>query len=276
MPRYRKLYVKVCESLDVQDMPDDFHRLLWVLLPLGLDSEGRGVDNPSWIKAKVMPLRLDVTTEMIESAMVWYANRGMVVRYQVSGRSYFWIPTFKQYQGNTSKEAESNYPAPPNERTTGSRPTLDQRMTNSITDANTDTDSDTDSDTDAETDADGAAAAVVQPASDDDYLTRGVRYYEGAIGLVAGMRQSEEIRMSLEELHERGLDDWWQTAIDIAVDANARNWRYISAILTNHLREGVAPTRKTGPIHGPPKPQKRTIRVIDPQTGQPQVVEAMV
>ena len=44
MPTWRKLHVKATESLDINDMPDDFHRLLWVMLPLGLDREGRGLD----------------------------------------------------------------------------------------------------------------------------------------------------------------------------------------------------------------------------------------
>ena len=68
MPRYRKLHVKTVESLDINDMPDDFTRLMWVLLPLGLCREGRGIDNPAWIKSKLFPMRLDVSDcgEMME------------------------------------------------------------------------------------------------------------------------------------------------------------------------------------------------------------------
>ena len=32
MPLYRKFWVKTTESQDINDMPDDFTRLLWVLL----------------------------------------------------------------------------------------------------------------------------------------------------------------------------------------------------------------------------------------------------
>ena len=150
MPRYRKLHTKTVESLDVNDMPDDFTRLLWVLLPLGLCAEGRGVDNARWVQSKIFPLRLDVTIEMIGSAMAWYESRGMLVRYQVDGRGYFHIPTFHRYQGNTIKEAASEYPAPPGaaldpgENEPGdldepgapsSRPTPDLLQTNSGTDA---------------------------------------------------------------------------------------------------------------------------------------------
>lgn len=110
MPKYRKFYIKATESHDINDMPDDFTRLLWVMLPLGLDAEGRGMDNTSWIKAKVMPLREDVTHEMIESAMEWYSNHDMIIRYEVNDRKYFYIPTWHDYQGDTSREAKSNFP----------------------------------------------------------------------------------------------------------------------------------------------------------------------
>ena len=125
MPQYRKFHVKTTESLDINDMPDDFYRLLWVMLPLGLCREGRGINNPSWIKSKIMPLRNDVTPDMVEDAMDWFAARGMIVRYEVKNRSYFYIPTFKKYQGNTTKEAESIYPPPPKELQTNSRVTPD-------------------------------------------------------------------------------------------------------------------------------------------------------
>ena len=115
MPKYRKLYTKTTESLDINDMPDDFTRLMWVLMPLALCREGRGVDNPSWLKSKLFPLRTDVTQDQILEAMAWYEQRGMLIRYQVEGREYFLVPTFSVYQGRTTRESPSNYPADPDE-----------------------------------------------------------------------------------------------------------------------------------------------------------------
>jgi len=136
-------------------MPDDFHRLLWVMLPLGLDCEGRGLDNPGWIKAKIMPLRLDVTPEMIESAMIWFATRGMIERYTVDKRTYFWVPSFARYQGNTTKEADSEYPPPPSVAAPepvapNSGPAPDLLPPNSGTDS--------DADSDADSEEEGASA----------------------------------------------------------------------------------------------------------------------
>lgn len=123
MPTYRKLHVKTVESLDVNDMPDDFTRLMWVLLPLGLCREGRGLDNTTWVRSKIFPVRLDVTDTMITDALTWYADRGMIKRYTVNGRAYFYITTWHRYQGKTDKEGPTSYPAPPDLLPTYSVPT---------------------------------------------------------------------------------------------------------------------------------------------------------
>lgn len=224
MPRWRKLHVKATESLDLNDMPDDFHRLLWVMLPLGLDREGRGLDNAGWVKAKIMPLRTDVTPDLVESALIWYAERGMIQRYQVEGRSYFWVPTFAQYQGNTQREAESEYPAPPDQGESPAIPTHELLVSKSISDADTDADADVDADKDAD-----ALSSFIGDA---------VCAYENAIGLIAGPTQTEEIKAFLAELHERGHPEWWQMALAVACDNNARKWSYIRAVLRNWQEQG--------------------------------------
>ena len=139
MPQWRKLHGKIKDSLDLNEMPDDFHRLLWTWLPLALDSQGRGIDDASWIRSNLFPLRRDVTYEMIEQVMTWLAQKGMLERYQVNGRCYFHVPTFAEYQGNTEREAASKIPAPvKRSKQTRSRPTHDQITTNSRSDADAD------------------------------------------------------------------------------------------------------------------------------------------
>jgi len=71
MPQWRKLHSKTLDSLDVNDMPDDFTRLLWVILPLILDRCGRGIDSAAWVRAKAFPLREDVTPEAVATALDW-------------------------------------------------------------------------------------------------------------------------------------------------------------------------------------------------------------
>ena len=225
MPTWRKLHTKATESLDINDMPDDFHRLLWVMLPLGLDREGRGMDNPAWIKAKIMPLRTDVTPEMVDQALTWYAEHGMVERYQVESRSYFWVPTFHDYQGNTRKEAESDYPPPPEPVESRSRPTPELVESRSASDADADADADADVDKDAD-------------ASLSSFIADSVHAFENCIGLVVGETQTEEVKAFLGDLHARGHPEWWQLALDVACDNNARKWSYVRAVLQNWLKQG--------------------------------------
>ena len=138
MPIWRKLHVKTTDSMDVNDMPDDFTRLMWVLLPLKLCREGRGIDMPEWIKSQLFPLRSDISLEQVESSMCWYQDRRMIARYKAKGRPYFRIKSWHDYQGTTTREAKSPYPAPKEEdidkdidvdidasRKTYSRPTHD-------------------------------------------------------------------------------------------------------------------------------------------------------
>ena len=112
MPLWRKLYVKIVDSPDVNDMPDDFTRLLWVILPLQLDRRGRGLDNSAWVRSKCFPLREDVTVAMVDAALEWYAERRMIERYEDNGRRLFWLPKWHKYQGKCDREAESDRAAP--------------------------------------------------------------------------------------------------------------------------------------------------------------------
>ena len=141
MPQWRKLHPRIQQSLDVNDMPDDFHRLLWSWLPLGLDREGRILDNAALVKARVMPLREDVSLERVQQALDWYAKHGadethpertMIVRYTVNGRGYFYVPNFDKYQGWRGREGLSIYPAPPGQEQ------VSDLVTDSVTDQVTD------------------------------------------------------------------------------------------------------------------------------------------
>lgn len=143
MPLWRKLHLKTTESLDLDDMPDDFHRLLWLMLPLITCREGRGMDNPAWVKSKAMPLRGSVMPDDVQQAMDWFESNRMIQRYTVAGRSYFAIVNWHKYQGDTSKEAASIYPSPDDEDATdllptSSGPTPDLLPTKSASDADAD------------------------------------------------------------------------------------------------------------------------------------------
>lgn len=113
MTKYRKLHTQIIESDDFNSMPSDFTRLTWTLLMLVLDREGRALDNLSNLRAKIYPLRDDVTINMIKLAFDWFADHNMITRYEVEGKRYFYQTQFAKYQGDTSREGYSIYPPPP-------------------------------------------------------------------------------------------------------------------------------------------------------------------
>lgn len=118
MPKYRQLHTKIIDSFDFNEMPNDFTRVVWMLLALILDREGRGIDSPEWIKSKMFPLRQDVTIEQIVKVFDWLEKREMIFRYQIKDRHYFCIPTFQKYQSRTEREAPSVLPTPIHEQVT--------------------------------------------------------------------------------------------------------------------------------------------------------------
>lgn len=113
MPKYRQNHVKTLDSFDFNELPDDFSRLCWLLLPLILDSEGRGIFNMPWLRSKLFPIRDDVKLDQLTDTFNTFIDRKMIIVYEVDGRQYFYIPTWKTYQSGTKKEAPSVLPVPP-------------------------------------------------------------------------------------------------------------------------------------------------------------------
>ncbi len=151
MPMYRNIHTKTPDSEDINDMPDDFTRLFYIMFFIILDSAGRGYDKPAWLKSKAFPLREDVTYEMINGAMDWFEKRGMIYRYEVNGKKCFWDPKFQSHQHGLNKEGKSVIPAPTPEQVkswSGVTPeqvesnSAPKTYTNTTTKTNTRTDSD--------------------------------------------------------------------------------------------------------------------------------------
>lgn len=112
MPKYRQIHIKILESDDFNDMPDDFTRLVWVLLPCVLDREGRGKNNIQWMKSKMFPQRKDIDDNKLADAFSWFINHDMIVLYVAENKPLFYIPTWKKYQTGTEREAPSILPGP--------------------------------------------------------------------------------------------------------------------------------------------------------------------
>ena len=172
MPQWRKLHLKTIDSPDVNAMPDDFTRSLWVMLPLIVDSKGRGLCHPVWVRSKAFPLKEDVTIDQVQAALDWFDHRGMIAAYQVNGRAYFEICSFHRYQ-STSREAESTFPVNPDHSgvthelvASSSGLTLDLVQSKSVTDVDVDIDVDSELDVDVDADADSGDNDDNHPSGD--------------------------------------------------------------------------------------------------------------
>jgi hypothetical protein len=255
MTTYRKLHVRILESADFQDMPDDFTRLTWTLLMLVLDRDGRALDNLANLRAKIYPLREDVTPDMLKRAFDWYAERGLIVRYQVEGKRYFYQTTFQKYQGDTRRESASIYPEPPTEQAQPSaETTLEQVVSKtgvaqvqvvSITSTTTTTETETTAEAETTTTTAPVGVVAVAPVVDIPQMARIGRLVEDNFGLSASFRD-----LMKEAIEEYGADAL-EFALQEKVLNGGRTWKYVLGVMENR-KKGIPRVKSRGNGHSPP------------------------
>lgn len=234
MPKYRKTWTKTLDSFDFNEMPDDFTRVVWLLLPLILDGEGRGIDLPAWVCSKMFPLR-QVDAGQIKTAFDYFESRGMITRYKVASRSYFYLPSWTTYQSGTEKEAASVLPPPPELVKSSSGASQEQ--------------------------VDVAASASVNEsvnASESKKRPEIFSIYEREIGALTGTI-AEELLSASDDYPE----DWIADALKESARQNKRSWAYAKAILKRWKVEGRADK----------KPAKPATRIMYDPDGNPVEVE---
>jgi len=218
MVKYRQLHTKILDSFDFNEMPDDFARVCWVLLPLILDSEGRGIFSMSWIKSKMYPMRDDVSTDQLQSAFDWIRRKKMIAVYKSSGHDYFYIPTWKDHQSGTQKEARSSLPAP--------------ELVPTISGVNPEA-------------VEAPASASVYESEFEyesvtvDPVSKLTTMYENEIGPITAFVKD----MLIEAVNEYPFI-WFESAFSEAVKHQARTWKYIETILKRYKAQGFDPNSK--------------------------------
>lgn len=88
-------------------------RHLFVLMWMITDREGRLEDRPAKIKAQLFPYDDKVTTDVISSWIDQLCSGKWMFRYEVEGRRFLWIRTFKKHQHFHKDEQGSKLPEPP-------------------------------------------------------------------------------------------------------------------------------------------------------------------
>ncbi|MCB1716275.1 MAG: hypothetical protein KDK05_14210 [Candidatus Competibacteraceae bacterium] len=241
MPQYRKLYAKICESFDVNDLPDDFTRLMWVLLPLHSCRDGRGVADDRWLHSKLFPLRTDVSRGQCLQALQDMADLGMLTIYEVNGRPYYQITNWEEYQGNTSKEAASPYPAFQEVEKvvlTSSRPTPELVQSRSVTDADADAYSDAEGERHAHPRArdNGASAAPSASPPVPEGATNHAQTFKAVTGYWVGIGMQDFLQQRLGE-----RPDWdvvgWAYEQWVSRGYNPRNLRGVLEWYDNRMRD---------------------------------------
>src|SRR4051794_8984572 len=76
-----------------------------------VDDEGRAVDNARLIAAALYPLDDDMPAAVVEEHLVLLAKHGKIVRYEVAGRRYLMVRSWRKHQ-KINKPTASRLPHP--------------------------------------------------------------------------------------------------------------------------------------------------------------------
>lgn len=114
MAQGRFLSQSVAESQQLARLSPWAEILFYRCIP-HLDREGRITGDPRLLKARVAPIRDDLTLEMIPGLLAELHEAGLVVRYEAADVVAVWFPTFPKHQKGMRKdrEAPSRLPEPP-------------------------------------------------------------------------------------------------------------------------------------------------------------------
>ena len=197
---------------------DPHARLLFIGLWTLADRCGRLEDRPKRIKAEVLPYE-DVDVDALLNALANSPQR-FIARYCVAGEAYIQITNFAKHQNPHKNETASSIP--PMQLHGGDASTV------------------------VSTTKDGTAPAdslllipdsgYLIPDSPSPDSSKPVAAYCADQGIPLTPTHCQEI----VEFYEQGVtDDMMCFAIDEAVGANARSWKYAKAIITRWIVDGI-------------------------------------
>lgn len=191
----------------------DFQFRVWVYLITYVDDYGRGSADPELIKGFVFPRRKRLSESDIEKTLAELAGMGCISLYDVDGESYFYFPNWGAHQRIQTKK--SKYPAP------------DCDNSRLLTVSHGDSRPESESESESEKKDDRACAREAVAAVMNAYMDK--------ISPTPSTSSIDELEGYVEQLGQ----DVCLRAIDEALDANARNWKYVKAVLQDKQRNGV-------------------------------------
>jgi hypothetical protein len=87
-------------------------RLLYIALWNISDEHGRLHGDPRFIKGQAFPYDDDMSADAVLRLLVELSERGVVVRYEVEGNQYLFLPTLAKHQRLEAEKVPSRHPAP--------------------------------------------------------------------------------------------------------------------------------------------------------------------
>lgn len=109
--RIRQIKPEFFDSEDAAGL-DWRTQITWIGLWCYVDDEGRGKDNPRLIKAKLFPLRDDMTPTVVDRELSNLHHAGRIVRYRAAGEALLAVVNFAKHQ-YVQKSKPSRLPPPP-------------------------------------------------------------------------------------------------------------------------------------------------------------------
>jgi hypothetical protein len=106
MARARNIKPSFFKSEQVADC-NPYARLLFIGLWTLADRRGRLEDRPRTIKAECLPFDIEQDCHALLQEL---HNANLIIRYEVKGMGYIWIPNFEKHQNPHIKEGQSEIP----------------------------------------------------------------------------------------------------------------------------------------------------------------------
>lgn len=217
----------VCTS-DSIDSLSWFEEVLFYRLIVNCDDFGRFDGRPIVIKNRLFPLKENLTTKAVTDALNKLASAELVALYEYEGKPYLYLPSWTVHQ--QTRATKSKYPSPVG-NLKPSESTCKQMISDDIN----------------ENQGISNAPVFVFENRESLYENReaeNAHAREPVAAVVSAYAQKINPTPSTACLSElEGFVDALGAelclkAIDIATDANARDWRYIKVILADWQRQG--------------------------------------
>ena len=110
MARIRSIHPDACDNEKLAALSHGAERTLWRLITHA-DDDGRGIDNPKLLAAKLFPLVDDVDADTLDAFLDELVVAGVLERYRVGDKGYFEVHDFGDWQ-KPKRKVDSKHPAP--------------------------------------------------------------------------------------------------------------------------------------------------------------------